>query len=257
LPGGWGYFPGHNHLKVQYYAERFTNYTFDKIRAININTSRIYNASSSYNEVEFFIWDVDSITGMPDSILGSKMQVISDFSQGITFPVIFDPAIEVYENYYVGFRIKYPSESSGEPQDTFAVYYSGHRPNGPNTVVCAKNTSNWMTPTDMLGDTLLMSLDLSIKACIVKVENISEYANQITLYPNPTKGKVTVDLGDLPFINPELKVYDITGRLVNVNATHIYGNHYEIDFRDKTTGIYLVTFDFEGAIITKKLTLIR
>jgi len=255
--GEWGYFPGHNYKRVKYYAERFTNYTFDHIQDININTSRIYNASNSYNKVVFYIWNVDAVTGMPDSILGSKTQLISDFSQGITFPVHFDPAVEVNEEFYAGFKLYYPTASSGEPQDTFAVYYSGHRPNGPNTTVCSKTTTGWMTPTDMMGDTLEMSMNLSLRACLVKIDEIAEYSEQISLYPNPTSGKVTVDLGDLPFINPDLKVYDITGRLINVYTSHIYGNIYEVDFANNNAGIYMVTFDFGGVIVTKKLTLIK
>ena len=255
--GDWGYFPGHNHLKVRYYAEKYTNYTFDKIRAININNSRIYNASSNYNKVVFYIWSVDELTGDPDSILGSKTHYISDFSQGITFPATFDEPIEVHEEFYAGFKLYYPAASSGEPQDTFAVYYSGHRPYGPNTVMCAKSTSDWKTPTEMLGDTLEISLSLGLKACIIKVDEIAAYADKISLYPNPTSGKVTIDLGDLPYINPDLRVYDVTGRLVDFNAEHIYGNIYHLDFAENTTGIYLVTFDFGGVIVTKKLTLIK
>jgi len=256
-PGEWGYFPGHNSEKVRYYAEKFTNYTFSNIQDININNCRIYNASTNYNKVIFYVWDVDTATGMPGTILGSKTQYISDFSQGVTFPVQFDPPVEIEEEFYVGFKLYYPTASSGEPQDTFAVYYSGARPMGPNTTVCSKTSTGWKTPTEMMGDTMEISLDLSVRACLVKVEEIYNYADQIELYPNPTRGQITIDLGGMPFINPDLKVYDITGRLVSANSYHAYGNIYELDLSENVAGIYMVTFDFGGTIVTKKVTLIR
>ncbi len=254
--GDWGYFPGHNYLKVKYYAEKFTNYTFDKIREIYVSPSRIQNNSQNYNEVKYYIWSVDSLTGMPGEILGSKKTYISDYTQDQYNPVVFDDPVEVSEEFYVGFYLKYPSVSSGEPQDTFAVYFSGNRPNGPNTTVCAKSTNNWMTPTQMLGDTLEISLNMRLKACIIKVNEI-DYSNEVKLYPNPTKAKVTIELGDIPVINPDIKVYDITGRLINARITHTYGNNYELDLKSQQSGMYFVTFDFIDSKVTKKISLVK
>jgi PKD repeat protein len=256
-PGDWGYFPGHNSEKVKYYAEKFTNYTFDHIQDININNCRIYNASTSYNKVTFYIWEIDTANGMPGAEIDSKIQYISDFSQGVTFPVQFDSPVPINEEFYAGFKLEYPSSSSGQPQDTFAVYYSGARPNGPNTVVCAKSLSDWKTPTDMMGDTMEISLDLSLRACLVSVKDIFNYADEIDLYPNPSCGNVTIELGNLPYINPDLRVYDITGRMISVNSTHVYGNTYKLNMSDQVPGIYMITFDFGGTIVTKKLTLIK
>ena len=255
-PGEWGYFPGHNYLKVKYYAEKFTNYTFDKIREIYVSPSRIQNNSQNYNKVKYYVWSVDSLTGMPDEELGSKTTYISDYTQDQYNPIIFDNPVEVSEEFYVGYYLYYPSSSSGEPQDTFATYFSGNRPNGPNTTVVSKTSTGWMTPTEMLGDTLEMSLGLRLKACIIKVNEI-DYSDEVKLYPNPTNDKVTIDLGDIPIINPEIKVYDITGRLVNIIATHTYGNIYEIDLRSEQSGMYFITFDFIDSKVTKKISLIK
>ena len=255
-PGEWGYFPGHNHLKVKYYAEKFTNYTFDKIREVHVAPSRIQNNSQHYNKVKYYVWDVDSITGMPGDVLGYKTTYISDYTQLQYYNVIFDEPIDVLEEFYVGFYLYYPSTSSGEPQDTFAIYHSGNRPNGPNKTVCAKSSNNWMTPSEMLGDTLKMSLDLRLKACIIKVDEI-DYSDEVKLYPNPTKGKITIELGDIPIINPDIRVYDVTGRLVYTNCTHTYGNTYELDLKGNKTGFYIINMDFGDAIVTKKVSLIN
>jgi len=255
-PGEWCYFPGHNYLKVKYYAERFTNYTFDKIREIHIAPSRIQNKSQNYNKVRYYIWDVDSLTGMPGEILGSKTTYISDYTQQQYYNVVFDEPVEVSEEFYVGFNLSYPSASSGEPQDTFATYFSGHRPNGPNLTVCAKSTSHWMTPTQMLNDTLKMSLDLRLMACIIKVGEIN-YSEEIKLFPNPTTGKITIELGDIPVINPTVNVYDITGRKIYANCNHVYGNTYELDLRGNETGFYIINMNFGDVQVTKKVTLIN
>ena len=255
-PEEWGYFPGHNYLKVKYYAEKFTNYTFDKIREVHIAPSRIQNNSQNYNKVKYYVWDVDSVTGMPGEVLGYKTTYISDYTQQQYYNVVFDEPIEVSEEFYVGFYLYYPSASSGEPQDTFATYFSGNRPNGPNTTVCAKSTNNWLTPTQMLGDTLEMSLDLRLKACIIKVKEI-DYSEEVNLYPNPTTGKVTIELGDIPVINPTVDVFDLTGRKIYTNCVHTYGNTYELDLRGNETGFYIINMNFGDAQVTKKITLIN
>lgn len=253
--GEWGYFPGHNYLKVKYYAEKFTNYTFDKIREIHMAPSRIQNFSQNYNKVICYVWDVDAITGMPDNILGQKITYISDYTQLQYNSVVFDTPVEVFEEFYVGYSVAYPSETSGEPQDTFATYYR-YRPNGPNTTVCAKTLHNWKTPTEMLGDTLQMSLDIRLKACIIKVKEI-DYSNEVSVYPNPTSGRVTIELGDIPIINPRIIVYDLTGRAIDAYSNHIYGNTYELNINSETTGLYFIKIDFGDAQVTKKISLIK
>ena len=255
-PGEWGYFPGHNHLKIKYYAEKFTNYTFDKIREVYVAPSRIQNNSQHYNKVKYYVWDVDSVTGMPGNALGYKTTYISDYTQLQYYPVVFDEPIDVFEEFYVGFYLYYPSSSSGEPQDTFATFFSGNRPNGPNTTVCAKSSNNWMTPTQMLGDTLEVSLNIRLKACIIKVD-VVDYSDEVKLYPNPTKSKVTIELGDIPVINPDIRVYDITGRRVDAIVTHTYANNYELDLGSQQTGFYFVEFDFIDAKVVKKISLMK
>jgi len=252
----WGYFPGHNYLKVKYYAEKFTNYTFDRINEIHIAPSRIQDRSSNFNKVKYYIWAVDSLTGMPGEVLGTKLTYVSDYTQHQYYSVIFNEPVEIPAEFYVGFYIKYPSISSGEAQDTFAVYYSGNRADGINTTVVSKTNGNWKTPTQMLGDTINMSLDLRLKACLIEVKDI-DYIEEVKLYPNPTTGKVTIELGDIPIINPIVKVYDLTGRVIYSNCIHVYGNTYELDLKNQKTGFYLVNINFGDVQITKKITLIK
>ena len=252
----WGYFPGHNYMKVKYYAERFHNYTFDKIREIHVAPSRIYNASQNYNKVTYYIWDVDTATGKPRNVLGSKTTYISDYTQLQYYNVRFDTPVDVPSDFYVGFYLKYPTSSSGEPQDTFAIYYSNNGAYYENTMLCAKTTSSWKTPTEMLGDSVNMSLDIRLKACLIGVDEV-DYNSEISIYPNPTKGIVYVDLGNIPIINPTVRIYDISGRQIRAAISHIYDNKYQINIDNGQAGFYLLQFDFGDKRITKKITLIK
>jgi hypothetical protein len=87
---------------------------------------------------------------------------------------------------------------------------------------------------------------------ITEVENPFE----AILYPNPTTGKVNIDLTWNDLYKVDISVYNILGVQVFRNQ-YSAGDLITFDMSDKVSGFYMVKIAAEGRTIVKKLTLDR
>lgn len=75
--------------------------------------------------------------------------------------------------------------------------------------------------------------------------------NKINIYPNPTSGKVTVNLPN--FTKPyKVSITDISGKTV-VNQLSIVDNKLELDLSQLSKGIYTISIISENEIFSQKL----
>ena len=91
------------------------------------------------------------------------------------------------------------------------------------------------------------------------VENLGNptfTSNQITIYPNPAKHSVTVDLTQSTEHLSEIVFFDIVGKKVKV--TNAFGeNQILIDVSDLSKGVYLIEIQTENKIKTFKKLMIQ
>ncbi|MCL2327256.1 MAG: InlB B-repeat-containing protein [Bacteroidetes bacterium] len=96
------------------------------------------------------------------------------------------------------------------------------------------------------------------EGCCVGIDEIS--ANEIIVYPNPTKGQLTISgvetqcIASLP---QTVEIYDNTGRLVETlqetrHATSLHGNGLTIDISHLPTGIYFIQINGKRVKVVKK-----
>jgi hypothetical protein len=77
--------------------------------------------------------------------------------------------------------------------------------------------------------------------------------SDLTLYPNPTTGLVTIRLTpETCNLNPEIRVYDVYGRMLSVVGTRCTTSlqTVQIDLSQYATGIYLVKLVNGGKVVT-------
>jgi hypothetical protein len=88
------------------------------------------------------------------------------------------------------------------------------------------------------------------------ITNVRDLAGDtgIKLYPNPTSGKVNIDLSWNESKKVDVMIYNILGVQVFRN-NYFTGERITIDLSDQVTGIYLVKLSAEGRSIVRKLTL--
>lgn len=117
--------------------------------------------------------------------------------------------------------------------------------------IVQKVTVNEANPLrDKVNFTIWTSDSVHVITQIVQTTN--EF--QMVLYPNPTSGKVTIDLtwNDLRYV--DISVSNILGAQV-FQSRYNAGELISFDLAEKGTGIYLVKMVAEGRTIVKKLTL--
>ncbi|MFH2144329.1 MAG: PKD domain-containing protein [Bacteroidota bacterium] len=249
LAGGLGYFPGHNTYVIRAYADKFVNYMFSQVTGVLIPVVKAYSASSA-GKVRFTVWEVDSITGLPGNTIDYKDVLISSFTPLTYHSVMFDNPIPMTGEFFVGFQLFYET-----PQDTFVTYMAPDRGlTGLNTLYVKKGT--WKRPSQVLTDSLNTSLAIELIGCLVAVEELGD-GNKVKIYPNPTNGNVTVEFDQTINRNINMKLYDLSGRLINIYAIKSLENRYTFDLSDKQQGIYFLTINVDGYNITRRIAKIN
>ena len=81
-------------------------------------------------------------------------------------------------------------------------------------------------------------------------EELSE--TKVTIYPNPTKGMLKVDISGVEqFENARISLYDLTGKLLQQWAGISRSN--AIDLSERTPGIYIMQIAYNGKISSWKI----
>jgi hypothetical protein len=81
----------------------------------------------------------------------------------------------------------------------------------------------------------------------------NSFAENITIYPNPSNGKFTVKLNAISEENIELTVFNILGKTVHPSSLNNPSN--TMDLSHLETGIYLAVFKSGKNLVTKKIVL--
>src|SRR5690606_26676946 len=89
---------------------------------------------------------------------------------------------------------------------------------------------------------------------ITDVNEITNQQNNITVYPNPARQYVTVDIEKIKK-NASISMYDIHGREVkNIETNQAKTT---IDISDLPNGVYMMRLNLDGVIYTKRWSVVR
>ncbi len=80
--------------------------------------------------------------------------------------------------------------------------------------------------------------------------------SKVTVFPNPVKNIVNVNLESVPQMNCKFIVYDISGKVVKV-VEHASGNVISIDINNLTEGVYYLSVQNEKGIVQKTEKIIK
>jgi hypothetical protein len=89
----------------------------------------------------------------------------------------------------------------------------------------------------------------------VNVVNVEDFFsnNNLSIYPNPTNGKLYVDLKQVPAEGIDVVVTDITGRIIL--RTHLDDSRSVIDIAGESSGVYFLQLTVEDNVVTKRIML--
>lgn len=253
----WGVVPGNNELGYKAYADKFVNnFNYDKIDGM---VAKVHVASGSSNgKVKFHIWEEDSITLMPGASVGSKEFFISDFTPNFAQFVLFDNPVEISGNFFMGYEVFYFG------YDVFATSMAKHRGQwGSSTLYIQKSNTQWVASKDLpIINSPHTSLAIEPIACssdtsVFGVNEVEFVQSNISLYPNPTTGKVTLAFSDDSCDNCEIKIFSLTGTMLELSHKNTSFSTKELDFSQQPNGIYFINIVSDKEVVTKKLILSR
>jgi len=81
-------------------------------------------------------------------------------------------------------------------------------------------------------------------------------ADQVSIYPNPTSGKLNIELNNLPQ-SAQVSVFDVVGREIKTSNNAINASRIEIDLSDQPNGIYLIKVSAGGRNYQQKISVLK
>lgn len=122
-------------------------------------------------------------------------------------------------------------------------------------------SSSQRSDTVMVMSPPFAPLEVIITQDTINTIGIAEnnrFEQSISLYPNPTNGRITVEIGE-EFVNSnqlEAKVYNLLGEELAIDIDFSQSNTALIDLSREAKGFYFLTIRYEEAIFTRKISLI-
>ncbi len=254
IPGTWGEIGGHNGQRVRMYAEKFEQFSFERIDAFLIPI--VKSEAANYNsKVTFYVWDGKTV--YPEEILAQKDYFIRDIPENFTYVVDFGKPIEVDGPFFIGYKINYVDiNGDGISDDRFSVSIAQNRQstNALNTLYIEAN-SEWTTATAKFG--IKTSSAIRPVTCLVDI-NEFEIKNNIDVYPNPASDFIYISTGTVNFgENLDIKIIDITGKIVKTINTFVNKEEISVNISDFPQGLYVISLNFDGNIVNRRIMLIK
>lgn len=152
LSGYWGYYPGHNELGMDAYAEPFTVLAPTEVQKVILP---IFQADTGITNSSINIVVYDDNGGEPGTVLGSHTQLISTLIPSYYNTITLSSPVAVSGNFWVGVEINYV------PGDTVILGTAEHRTSGPSTTFL-RASGSWYSTQTVFSGSLQTSLDLAV-----------------------------------------------------------------------------------------------
>lgn len=99
---------------------------------------------------------------------------------------------------------------------------------------------------EVTSDNGCVDTSVCFNVIIVGIDEMRNENTEMKLYPNPTKGNITLELGDIAGIDELLFLYSINGQLID--QRRLTGRISKLDLNELETGVYFIRL---GKIVRK------
>ena len=177
----------------------------------------------------------------PELTLKPKDRTITIGIWDTTVYEAFDSAVMATDNHYVKSR-------TVDTTSTYFTDFLANRPAAPGLYVIR------YTATDSAGNSA--SKELVFDARTTGIESAADAGIELSVYPNPTDGRITIEL-DEDLGRGRMEIVDATGRQVRqIQADgQLLSGTYRVDLRDQSSGVYFLRLRSGDTVVSKEIIL--
>lgn len=132
------------------------------------------------------------------------------------------------------------------------VQINTNTPTSILTGLSPSKTYNWKVRTKYSGGSSAYSTVKNFNTPALR-NGVTDPSGQLSLFPNPTTGIVTISLNECENCNYQLKVFDILGNLVYSNQNKTDGQTKTIDLSHLAKGVYQLQVEYNGVTKNTKM----
>lgn len=194
--------------------------------------------TGSGTSIEFVIWNNSGTDNSPGSKIAFKTLLIDDIiedaaSESFTY-VEFNPPVMISGPFYAG--VSLPTSTG----DTLALWSNNNGDTSPGIAWELWSTNEWYSISS--ADSWGLNINMAIYPIVQSTLDVYEYQASGTLdvFPNPTNGKLIIDLSEQSNQNLKLEVFNTTGNCVLDQAIKKEENSISLDISDFPAGVYMV-----------------
>jgi len=254
-----GYWSGHNTDSITEYAEQFENTGTLYMSGVYINPA-LTKYDSPYDRVTVKVW---SGTHKPETLIVSKNITLSFFIDSAWNFVDFDTLVPVTGNFFAGYKIYYDNHETGSLTDQFAVFQVEARRSSSFNTAFYYQKGTWVSFSDSPQSDMYTSLAINPVLCN-EIPNVSvpklqagKPLHPLDLYPNPTKGNITISISGESLPEGILQIQDMAGKTVLEQNVRAGDPAVTLSVSFLKNGFYFVTLETQKESFIRKLVISR
>ena len=174
----------------------------------------------------------------------------SDFAEARVYLNMFTPADDDQEDYKLlsGYYLNYLEQGQSALENTDYSLLTNIIDKGSvnsNLAITLMNTNQ------TYQDHLVFEPEIKDAEISDNIKYIDETSNYLNIYPNPTSGKVVVELIAGDSEGSSLEIYDVTGKKVEDYTLNLVSGVFELDVSNMGEGFYFITLTDNTGFVQK------
>ncbi|HEY5511654.1 MAG TPA: serine protease [Prolixibacteraceae bacterium] len=242
---GKGYVSGHNSFKITSYAQQFRQTEKSTLSAFSVGVSKaITGVNNSNSVVDFQIYQMNTSTGMPGTVLKTVRVPIKSLKASAMNFIALDQPLDIIGTYFIGYDLKYSNTS-----DSVAMLHAVPRATDDlNHAFCRIDNSwqpfYWVPEINMRTSFLINSYGCGTTFAINNPLPVPAGSTQFRIY-YPTDASLNllylVNSGNEEF--GRVICYDMLGRKVSETQRMLTTGAIELSVGWMESSVYFVTVE--------------
>jgi PKD repeat protein len=257
VSGAYGYISGNNGYSDMAKADFFAPSTpYNKLIGVYFKFGKAKKAASHTYNVPVKVWNTNGPGGAPGDVLEqdtlSFQQIFSDVTTNKYTFLQFATPMDLSNQFYVG--VELPQQTG----DTIVLLTNKNGQTIPGTAWEQWRDGTWYAYSDSASWRYNVSNAIFPVLCQADYGIAMNNDESLSIYPNPSNDRFTVDFGNNLTGNTMVKVFNSLGALVkdfsySGNPVHLLS----IDLSDCNSGIYFVNISNDNRNFIRKLSLMK